>query len=232
MKPVPFAEYLARHQPTPMPEPTPVWPPPKKRTADEPPARVSPLLRRPESPSADPRPATGPKLEQGMLKAFEEGRDAARRELAIDRDRQREDFADQIMHEREKWAREEGDRLIEAHRAAMADFETRCAQTVANILRPFLTQAVIARVTDALVQNLEVLFASRTQSLFEICGPADLLDALRAKFENRQAAISYSLSDSIDVRVRVDDTIIETQLGAWMEALGALSPEIAQENSA
>jgi len=235
MKPVPFAEYLARQQSA-APEPTasPVWPPPRKRTPDEQAARVSPLLRKKEAPALAPSPSLAPppepgaaplpspKLEQSMLKAFEEGREAARREFAEERARLENSMALDVARERVKWAREEGQRLAEAHRAAIADFETRCAQAVANILRPFLTQAVIARVTESLVQNIEVLLASRRRSLFEISGPQDLLDALKEKFAEQQASIAYSLNDGLDVRVRVDETIIETQLGAWMQALGAL----------
>jgi len=234
MKPVPFAEYLARQHSTPAPEATPQlpWPPPRKRMADEQAARTSPLLRRKEaepSPAAEePRAAQAPKLEQSMLKAFDEGREAARREWQEERARLESGRALDLARERAKWSLEEGQRLVEAHRAAIADFETKCSQAVANILRPFLTQAVIARVTDALVQNIEVLFASRRRSLFEISGPQDLLDALKTKFADQQASIAYSLSDGLDVRVRVDETVIETQLGAWMQALGALPADPAE----
>jgi hypothetical protein len=236
MKPVPFAEYLARHQTTAVPETGPTWPPPRKRSPDEQAARVSPLLRKtetqpqPQPQSPEARPIQTHRLEQSLLKAFEEGRDAARRELDEDRARFKQEMAQDVARERDQWASAEGERLLEAHRAAIADFEMRCAQTVANILRPFLTQAVIARVTESLVQNLEVLFASRTQALFEISGPPDLLEALKTKFADRQATISYLPTDSIDVRVCVDDTIIETQLAAWMQALGALPPDAAQES--
>ncbi|MBB4199349.1 hypothetical protein CCR94_05825 [Rhodoblastus sphagnicola] len=247
MKPVPFAEYLARHQAAAAPEPeaappapSPSWPPPRKRTADEKAARMSPLLRRSETPDArqdgrveprlaDPRPTPSQRLEQSLLTAFEEGREAARRELAETRADLREEVEAHAARERRKWVETEGERLFEAHRAALADFETRCAQIVANILRPFLNQAVITRVTDSLVENLEVLFASRANVLFEISGPPDLLDALKSKFEGRSASISYAMSDSIDVRVRAEDTIIETQLAAWMQALGALPPDGEQE---
>ncbi|MCW2274974.1 hypothetical protein GJ654_10590 [Rhodoblastus acidophilus] len=240
MKPVPFAEYLARQQSSSVVETAPSlpWPPPRKRTADEQAARVSPLLRRkepaPDVVADEPRTtaaAASPKLEQSMLKAFEEGREAARREWAEERARLESSRTLEFARERAKWQQEEGQRLVEAHRAAIADFETRCAQAVANILKPFLTQAVIARVTDSLVQNIEVLFSSRRRSLFEISGPQDLLDALKEKFADQQASIAYSLSDGLDVRVRVDDTVIETQLGAWMQALGALpaDPEAPAE---
>ncbi len=131
-------------------------------------------------------------------------------------------LAAEVAQERKKWAEEEAALLAAAHRAAFEDFETRCAQAVANILRPFLIPLAIGRVTGALVENLETLFASRTRALFEISGPADLLEALREKFADRDAAIAFKPEETIDVRVRLDDTVIETQLEAWMTALGAL----------
>ena len=240
MKPVPFAQYLARHQATPRAGSGAAPRGPLRKSGRRMTRRRarSPLLRKSESQRQEPRfeeartpdarPATA-KLEQALLKAFEEGRDAARQEWAVDRADVKEEIEEQVARERENWAKAEGDRLLAAHRAAMADFETRCAQAVANILRPFLTQAVIARVTDALVQNIEVLFASRKRSLFEISGPQDLIEALKQKFSDRPASISYVLSDGVDVRVRVDDTVIETQLGAWMQALGALPADDASE---
>ncbi len=141
----------------------------------------------------------------------------------------RERLDAEIAKARAAWVEEEGSRLASAHRAAIEAFETQCAQAVANILRPFLSNLVIGRVTDALVENLEVLFAARTRALFEVSGPADMLDALREKFAAHDAAVEFRPDDSIDIRVRVDDTIIETQLGAWMKALGALPRTASDE---
>jgi hypothetical protein len=231
MKPIPFAQYMARQQAADAEEtPEPVakaplsWPPAKKTEAAQKP-RVSPLLRKVETeapPPSRPAPTNQERIEQGRLRAFEDGREAARKELEDERARMRETLADEIETARQAWRAQEADRLAAAHRAALENFETRCAQAVASILRPFLTGMAIARVTESLVTNLEVLFASRTKSLFEISGPADLLDALREKFAGRDASIAWRPEDAIDVRVRVDDTIIETQLGDWMKALGAL----------
>ncbi len=232
MKPVPFAEYLARQRQPPAvaEELAPVWPPKRKRGADEQKARVSPLLRQSEPQVQIPEARmAGPKLEQSVLKAFEEGRAAARKDLEEERGKLRDGMAEELAKARAEWAADEGERLAQAHRAAFADFERRCAQAVTNILRPFLTQAVIGKVTEALVKNLEVLFDSRTQALFEISGPADLLDALKQKFSDREAAIVYQPDESLDVRVRIEDTVIETQLEAWMRALGALPAEAADE---
>jgi hypothetical protein len=205
------------------------WPPAKKTDA-APKPRVSPLLRKVETepaqtPPSRPPPSNSERIEQGRLRAFADGREAARQELEEERARMRETLAGDIEAARRAWLAQEGEQLAAAHKAAFANFETRCAQAVAAILRPFLTDMAIGRVTESLVANLEVLFTSRTTSLFEISGPQHLLDALREKFAGREATIAWKPDDAIDVRVRVGDTIIETQLGDWMKALGALPGE-------
>ena len=230
MKPVPFSQYLERQQAAAQRAATePIsWPAHVKKTESPEAPRNSPLLRRVEAERAEAK-AAPQRLEQGRLLAFEEGRESARRELEDERARMREKLAIEVAAARAGWVGEEAERLAGAHRAAFESFEMRCAQAVANILRPFTTQLVIGRVTEALVENLEVLFKGRSQALFEISGPADLLDALRQKFASRDAAVAYRPDDKIDVRVRADDTIIETQLGAWLKALGALPGDSSDE---
>lgn len=231
MKPVPFAQYLARQQQEEPRRPvTPAWPP-RAKGGDQPPEppRRSPLLRSIEKEKPEAKVDASRRLEQAQLKAFEEGRAAARKELDVERGGFREALDAELAKARAGWAAEEGARLTQAHRAALDSFETRCAQAVANILRPFLVRETIARVTDALVKNLEAMFAARAQGVFEISGPADLLAALKEKFAAGAARMEFRPDDSIDVRVRVEDTIIETQLGPWLKVLGALPRGEAQD---
>ncbi|MCI4678835.1 hypothetical protein K9U39_00940 [Rhodoblastus acidophilus] len=232
MKPVPFAQYLARQQQAAGPEPSEPrrWPP-RAKAADAPaePPRKSPLLREVEKPGAERDSEFARRLEQGRSEALDEGREAARKELDQERRRLREEMDAEIAKARAQWAEEEAAHLAQAHRAAFDALEQRCAQAVANILRPFLVQQSIVRVTDALVENMEALFAARVQSMFEISGPADLLAALEKKFAAHKATIAFTPDESIDVRVRVEDTIIETQLGPWLQALGALPRSGADE---
>jgi hypothetical protein len=227
MKPVPFAQYLARQQRA-ASGPTEAKPwPPRARDAQTP-ERKSPLLRELAKPASDAG-APARRLEQAHLKAFEEGRAAGLKESEDEIIRLRERQKDEIAKARANWAESEAERLAAAHRVAIEDFEQRCAQTVAHILRPFLTQLAIARVTEALVESLEALFAARSPSLFEISGPADLLAALEEKFSAHKARIAFTPDESIDVRVHVEDTILESQLGPWLEALGALPRSGADE---
>lgn len=233
MKPVPFAQYLARQQQE-QQEPRRSGPlawPPRATGGDQPPepARRSPLLRSIEKEKPDAKPDASLRLEQAHLRAFEEGRAAARKELDDERGGLREALDAELAKARAAWAAEEGARLAQVHRAAIDSFETRCAQAVANILRPFLVRETIARVTDALVENLEAMLAARAQGIFEISGPAELLAALKEKFAAGGARMEFRPDDSLDVRVRVDETIIETQLGPWLKVLGALPRGEAQD---
>ena len=233
MKPVPFAEYLARKQQAPPSSEKPAesrsWPPRANPAAPVEPGRKSPLLRQAGKSDGDAGADTARRLELDHLRAFDEGRDAARRELDIERRRLRAEMDGEIAEARARWAAEEGERLAQAHRAAFDAFERNCAEAVANILRPFLVQREIARVTDALVGTLEALFEARVQSAFEISGPPDLLAALEEKFSARKINMIFTPDGSIDIRVRVEDTIIHTQLEPWLRALGALAGSGADE---
>lgn len=253
MKPVPFAQYLAQKQlgaagsgssegvASPSAPPA-SWPPRQAGGGGETP-RVSPLLRRLEAARGAANPAGAVKsagaakagdaaefrslAEQKKAKAVEEARAAARQELeqefAAERARLIAEAEAERANERARWVAEEGARLAEAHRAAFEGFTQSCAQTVAAILRPFLVQREILRVTEALIENLENLFSARGAALFEIAGPPDLLAALESHFSAQKAQIRFIPADVIDVRATADDTILETQLGPWLEALGAAS---------
>lgn len=234
MKPVPFAEYMARKQQTAhcaeKPPESRSWPPrAQTMAASAEPSRKSPLLRRIEKTDGHRNADATRRLELEHLRAFDEGREAARNEMDDERRRLREEMDKEIARARAQWAADEGERLAQAHRAALDAFEQQCAQAVANILRPFLVQREIARVTDALVENLEALFEARVQSAFEISGPADLLAALEERFSAGKASMIFTPGEAIDVRVRVEDTIIQTQLEPWLQALGALSRSSADE---
>ncbi len=231
MKPVPFAQYLERQQKAASRgaiEPV-NWPQRDQATAEQEKPRSSPLLRRVETGGKETAAASSQRVDQGRRAVFEEGREAARREFGEERAAMRDRLDAEVAKARAQWVEEEGGRLASAHRAAIEDFEMRCAQAVANILRPFLSNLVIGRVTELLVENLEVLFTARTPALFEVSGPADMLDALREKFAAHDASVEFKPDESMDIRVRVDDTIIETQLGAWMTALGAMPRDACDE---
>ena len=119
---------------------------------------------------------------------------------------------------------DEGDRLLAAHRAAMPDF--KCAlpeRSPPSCGRPTQRRS---RVTEHACRTSRSC-SRRANAPCSSPVPQDRIQALKQKFSDRPASISYALSDGVDVRVRVDDTVIETQLGAWMQALGALPADDA-----
>ncbi|WP_156898145.1 hypothetical protein [Methylocapsa acidiphila] len=59
--------------------------------------------------------------------------------------------------------------------------------------------------------------------MIEVSGAADLLAAFRDKMGSFAGAVEYVSNQSPEVRVVIDQTVIETRIDAWVERLKALS---------
>ena len=56
--------------------------------------------------------------------------------------------------------------------------------------------------------------------VFRISGPSNLLDLVRAQLDTeRRMAIEYQVTDTLEIRVVADQTVIETQMSVWAERL-------------
>ena len=235
MKPVPFAEFLARRQQSaasaalaPIAGFELAAKAAGSRCGGESRA-LSPLL--PQDEAEKPEPA-GLDLRSASSRlicmAFEEGREAARRELEDERDRMRDALAAEVAQERTKWAEEEGARAGGRASRRFRGFRDALRPGGRQYPAALLDPAGDCRVTEALVENLEALFASRTRALFEISGPADLLDALREKFADRRRARSPSNPRRRSTCACASTTpSSRPSSAAWLSALGAL-PQGAQ----
>ncbi len=65
-----------------------------------------------------------------------------------------------------------------------------------------------------------MLTDSSSVPAFKVTGPSELLELVRTQLEaSRRAGIMYETSETLEVRVLADQTVIETQLSAWSERL-------------
>ncbi len=165
------------------------------------------------------RPETSRRIEEARAAGYQEGHAACAREqdaaLAEERDRLREELERQKI----EWVEQQSAAISTAISSGLAEFEKEAALAIVNILKPFLIGQIINKITDALTANLNELLARKSDCMFQITGPQNLLDALRGKLSSVGVAIEYTPSEGFDVIVRADHTTIETQLGAWMQAL-------------
>lgn len=121
-----------------------------------------------------------------------------------------------LAAERACWASEEGERLAQATREGLEAVETRLCEQVARILQQFAEASLRIRIVDALKATLSGLLAGDRPAVVRISGPGDLVAAMRGCAAGTAKAIEYVETDAVDVSIVADDTLIESQLDAWM----------------
>jgi len=155
------------------------------------------------------------KLAESHARGVEEGKAAAQAKFASELDEHRARSEQRIVDARHAWAASEGAIIGERLVAGLAEVEQRLAETMARILQPFLSGQVRKQAINDLAATLIPMLAKEKGVRLEISGPQDLLDALRGALAGKAEAV-YTTNDAPDVRVVMDQTLIETQLAAWM----------------
>jgi hypothetical protein len=161
--------------------------------------------------------ARQPKVEDAYTRGFEAGRAAALAELEEKLKQQQEYYAQQLSIERYTWANRESDVLAAQIGDGLKEIEARVANTVARLLRPFFSEMARAQAVTELVDALEVLLGNDEGLTLEVSGPEDLLEMLRSKLGNRNVAVLFAPGHGAEVRVAAGQTLLETNLGRWMQ---------------
>jgi hypothetical protein len=130
-----------------------------------------------------------------------EGYATARSECDVQLLQERQAFEARLAAERDKWTRQESEKLGGAVKAAFAEIESNIAGSVERVLTPFVVEALRRKMIDLLAENVAILLGGRERPIVEIRGPEDLLAMLREKLAAFSCAINYSPEDSIDVRI-------------------------------
>ena len=125
---------------------------------------------------------------------------------------------EQIADARLQWCTEEADRLADAFRTGLCALESHIAESLAPVLGAFVTSKVRERAVDDLCALMSTRLAQDNAAILKISGPADLLEMLRARLPDA-AGLEFQPGEQTEVRVVVDDTIMETQFAAWAERL-------------
>lgn len=150
-----------------------------------------------------------------------EGDAAAREECAAELEEERRAHQQELAAARQKWADEESVALKSALAAGVAEIEEQLAQAVGRVLSHFVIDALRSQMMTELVETLGVLIGSNEAIAIKIDGPADLLASLRGALDETHANITYEVTESVDVSVKAERTVIETQLSAWIAAIKA-----------
>lgn len=165
------------------------------------------------------------RLEEARARGAREGRAEADAEHSADLAQREAEFAARLAAERQRWASEEAARISELLSAGMLGVEKAISEQVARVLRPLVPIEVRRAAVDSLAQTLADMLANGTYARIKVSGPGDLVDALSAKLGEARQAVHFETSNSVDVVVNADDTVLETRIGAWVSAInGEVAP--------
>lgn len=150
-----------------------------------------------------------------------EGLETARAEAEAEAEAMRRGFEEQLAAERAKWLSEESEPLKARLAAALAQIKESLADSVGQILRPFVIEILRREMLDELVVHVTTMAASHDAIELRISAPDDLVEILRQKLADLPLAIRYEPSDGVDVSVVAGQTTIETRLKSWIDLFGA-----------
>jgi hypothetical protein len=201
MRPIPIAQYLSQFGKA----------DPKQNELA---ARDSVLLR--------PRVLSMPadieaRVEEALERGRREGLAAGRAECAGALAEQQAGWAEPENERRIAWQANEYAQFAEKIDSALTAIEDRLAQSVARILKPFLIEERIKHITDSLSESLSKILSRDMPSMLKITGPEALLNVLREKLASQSVSVEYVAGDNLDVTIEANQTIIKSQLQAWID---------------
>ncbi|WP_245516621.1 hypothetical protein [Methylobacterium segetis] len=134
-------------------------------------------------------------------------------------------FAARFEAARRRWTETEAEALAAGFSAALRALDSGLTERIARLLVPVLTDALRRRALAELGAALARLLADPHHAAIRVSGPQDLLDALAARLGPLGASVAFAPADLAEVQVSADQTVIETQLGAWTRLLAAAIEE-------
>jgi hypothetical protein len=175
-------------------------------------------------PAGNASAAVSAQLEEAFARGVEDGTAAARAELDAKLEEQRGLFEAELAAARQEWAAGAGERLAASMLAALSELQTRIAEAVARVLKPFVAERLQAQTMAELQAGIDVLVSTDAGAGFHISGPADVLDAVRERLAGKPVAVAYTASADCDVRIVAGQATLETRLGDWLAQLNEAVP--------
>jgi hypothetical protein len=174
-------------------------------------------------------------IEEAYERGKREGAAAVQTEFDIKLVEQRTRHVMKLAADRHRSAAENAKGMAEQLIGAVKDMEAGISRCVAGVLAPFVADAVRRQAIEDLEATLSLMVKERRPANLKVEGPSDLLDALKGALADFPLPIEYAAIpalaydalgshddgslDAIEVRVRLDERVIETQIGAWLERL-------------
>lgn len=150
---------------------------------------------------------------------LQEGREAAEREYEERLAEEHLKFQQQLALERQVWIGDTGERLAEQIKSGLSEIARSLAETSAHLLVPFLSARIRDQALADIQAKLAILLARSDATTIDVHGPEDLLQELRNQLSDTSATVNFVVSTAADLRVSIDETVIETRIADWVATL-------------
>jgi hypothetical protein len=172
-------------------------------------------------PASAPAPSPPPVDRQAeLIKSVEarvraEEREAAQTKLEEAVAAEKARYEDELQAQRVIWVEQHAEQLSTQLVESIGRIEAILSERVANILKPFVSEAFRQQSIAEFREALATLLLGDEPAPMRIVGPEDLIQALRAKLGVHGGAVEFLPGDHVEVSVCARDTIVQTQLGLW-----------------
>ena len=144
----------------------------------------------------------------------------------------RADFAQQIAETKTAYSQSIAQAVVSTIIAQVDDLRARLVEQMTAAVMPVLRHALTEAAVRDLAAELHDLIGDAETLTVDISGPADLLERIWETYLERRSAtmggpipvVRFSTGPTTDVRITIDDSIVESRLFEWigrtMEAVG------------
>ncbi len=98
--------------------------------------------------------------------------------------------------------------------------ETICTN-VAETLRPVVARFVTSEMFEAISIELRAAIEEASAPAIQVQGPAAIIERLKTEFAGRSSNATFEVTPAaVEVRLTIDQRLVETRLGEWTKLLG------------
>ncbi|KQT82441.1 hypothetical protein [Aurantimonas sp. Leaf443] len=161
---------------------------------------------------------------EGMLNgrrmAREEMQPEIETRLAAIRQELLSEHQETLARARAEWTELQADRLARHISEELAQLESVLKETFQAVLRPLALDARRRQTVDELVDAVRTIALDGQPYRINASGPADLLEEMGKRLGDRADLVSFAVDETrTEVRIDADNTVIETRLSSWQQAL-------------
>jgi len=140
-------------------------------------------------------------------------------EMAAALQKQQEAHDETLRLARAQWIGQEAEALGQHMAEALSSAFETLRSDVARILAPFVAREIDEMARAELIESTRQALSDEDAPAIRIEGPADLIERIGEVFTARSVAVTLAEADSVDVKIDLSQTRIETRLDAWMRRL-------------